>query len=418
MTPSLRPSPGHLAENVVHFARVLRTAGLPLGSDRVMLALEALKVAGLEHRGDFHTVLKACLLDRIEHSDLFDQAFALFWKDPDLLGRMRAMLLPKVQLQPGAWPEPKENRRLGDALFPHQPNAPQPPEPERDELEIDAQLSFSDRELLRQADFDTMSADEWRAAQRQIARMKPVFERLASRRQQRAARPGQPDWRATLRQAGRRGGELGAMAWREKRERPAPLVVLADISGSMSRYSRMLMHFAHTLGQAQGRQGVRIESFVFGTRLTRTTRLLARRDPDLAVAEVVRSVQDWSGGTRIAANLHAFNRHWARRVLPGHATVLLITDGLENADANTAAALSDEMAQLSRACRRLLWLNPLLRYKDFQPRASGVRAMLPHVDRFLPVHNLESLDQLVDVLRRAHDRDHRPGAWPTPPSRR
>ncbi len=169
MTPSLRPSPGHLAENVVHFARALRSAGLPLGSDRVLLALQALQVAGLEHRGDFHTVLKACLLDRIEHSDLFDQAFALFWKDPDLLGRLRAMLLPKVQLQPGALPEPQENRRLGDALFPHQPNAPQPPEPEQEQLEIDAQLTFSDRELLRQADFDTMTADEWRAAQRQIA---------------------------------------------------------------------------------------------------------------------------------------------------------------------------------------------------------------------------------------------------------
>jgi len=416
MTPSLRPSPGHLAENVVHFARVLRSAGLPLGSDRVLLALEALHVAGLEHRDDFHTVLKACLLDRIEHADLFDQAFALFWKDPDLLGRLRAMLLTQVPRPPGALPEPAHGRRLGDALFPQQPNPPPPPEPQHLQREGDALLGLSDRERLRQADFDSMTADEWRAAQRQIARMTPVFERLASRRQQRAARPGQPDWRATLRQAGRRGGELGAMAWRERRERPAPLVLLADISGSMRRYSRMLMHFAHTLGQARGRQGVRIESFVFGTRLTRTTRLLARRDPDLAVAEVVRTVQDWSGGTRIAANLHAFNRRWARRVLPGRATVLLITDGLENADANTAAALNDEMAQLSRACRRLLWLNPLLRYQDFQPRASGVRAMLPHVDRFLPVHNLESLDQLVDVLRRAQDRDHRRGARPSPSS--
>jgi uncharacterized protein with von Willebrand factor type A (vWA) domain len=181
------------------------------------------------------------------------------------------------------------------------------------------------------------------------------------------------------------------MRWRRPRTRPAPLVVLADISGSMSRYSRMLLHFTHALGHADAR----VESFVFGTRLTRTTRSLRQRDPDIAVGQVVRDVEDWSGGTRISECLHQFNQHWSRRVLPGRATVLLITDGLEHGH---TGELQFEMDRLHKSCRRLIWLNPLLRFDGFEPKAGGIKAMLPHVDRFLPVHNLESLEQLARVL--------------------
>ena len=386
-----RRTPGRLAENVMHFGRVLRHAGMPVGSDRIALALQALQVAGLESRTDLHAALSACLLDRVEHRALFDQAFDLFWRDPDLVGRMRALLLPKVQLQPGAVPAPPENRRLGEALFPRQ-EAPPPPADE-DQLEIHAELTWNEREVLRKADFDTMTADEWRQAQRLLARMELFFEPLRTRRSRPAASPGRPDWRATLAAMGRNGGELAAMRWRAPRTRPAPLVLLADISGSMSRYSRMLLHFAHALGHADAR----VESFVFGTRLTRTTRLLKSRDPDVAVAQVVRTVQDWSGGTRITQSLHEFNRRWGRRVLAGNATVLLISDGLEHGDTRP---LAFEMERLHKSCRRLLWLNPLLRFAAFEPRAAGIRAMLPHTDAFLPAHNLQSLADLAEVLAR------------------
>src|SRR5574337_928485 len=392
---SLRPSPGRLADNVMHFARVLRTAGMPVGTDRVMLAQQALQVAGLETKADFHAVLAACLLDRIEHRALFDQAFALFWRDPDLLGRIRALLLPKVEVK-DAPPALPQNRRLAEALFPQAPNPPPPPQ---EQLQLDAHLTWNDRELLRRADFDTMSADEWRAAKRLLAQMWLRVERLPTRRQRKASQAGRVDWRATLRAAARLGGEFSAMRWRARRLQPAPLVVLADISGSMSRYSRMLLHFAHGLGQAGRQGGARVESFVFGTRLTRTTRHLASRDPDLAVGEVVRAVQDWSGGTRIMSCLHEFNQRWARRVLDQRTTVLLITDGLEHGD---AAKLEFEIERLHKSCRRLVWLNPLLRYEQFEPRAGGIRAMLPHVDRFLPAHNLQSLEDLVRVLSQ-HD---------------
>jgi uncharacterized protein with von Willebrand factor type A (vWA) domain len=386
---ALRQSPGHLAENVMHFARVLRSAGMPIGSDRVQLSLQALQVTGLERREDFHAVLSACLLDRIEHRELFDQAFELFWRDPDLEGRMRALLLPKVRTKDGMPPQP-ENRRLGEALFPRQPDAPPPP-PAEDAIEIDASLTFNDREHLQKADFETMTADEWRAAQRLLAQLPLAFEPIRTRRSRRATRPGHADWRATLQTMARHGGELWHLRWRQPRTKPAPMVLLADISGSMSRYSRMLLHFGHLLGHAEAR----VESFVFGTRLTRTTRLLKSRDPDIAVAQVVRTVQDWSGGTRITTSLHEFNQRWSRRVLSGNATVLLITDGLEHGDTR---ALGFEMERLRKSCRRLIWLNPLLRFDRFEPRAGGIKAMLPHVDRFMPVHNLASLEQLVRVL--------------------
>ena len=390
---------GHLAENVLHFARVLRSAGMPVGSDRVHTALAALQVAGLASKRDFHAVLSACLIDRIEHRELFDQAFLLFWRDPDLAGRMRALLLPKVSLKDGATPPP-ENRRLGDALFPHQPNRAdgRPPDaPQQDPPETDAELTWNDREVLRQTDFDTMTADEWRAAQRLLDKMPLLFEPLPTRRSRPASRPGRPDWRATLAAMARSGGDLPALRWRAPRQQPPPLVVLADISGSMRRYSRMLLHFAHGLGRADGRGGGKVESFVFGTRLTRTTRLLKNRDPDIAVGQVVRAVADWSGGTRITSSLHAFNQRWARRVLPGQATVLLISDGLEHGD---TTALAFEMERLHKSCHRLLWLNPLLRFQQFEPRAAGIKAMLPHVDRFLPAHNLQSLADLVAALAR------------------
>lgn len=405
-----RNAPGHLAENVMHFARVLRTAGLPVGSDRVHTALAALQVAGLESKRDFHAVLSACLVDRIEHRELFDQAFVLFWRDPDLMGRMRAMMLPKVQLKDGATPPPPENRRLGDALFPHPPNRP-PDQPEQEQVEIHAELTWNDREVLRQADFDTMTADEWRDAQRLLAKLKLVFEPLPTRRRRPAGRPGVADWRATMAAMARHGGELWAPRWRDTREQPAPLVLLADISGSMSRYSRMLLHFAHALGHADAQ----VESFVFGTRLTRTTRLLKSRDPDIAVAQVVRAVADWSGGTRITTSLHEFNQRWARRVLSGRSTVLLISDGLEHGDTQ---ALAFEMERLHKSCRRLVWLNPLLRFDKFEPKAAGIKAMLPFVDRFLPTHNLQSLAELVAVLaeRPAPRGPARPPAWLSPAS--
>jgi hypothetical protein len=333
---------------------------------------------------------------RAEHRELFDQAFALFWRDPDLTGRMMALLLPQVRAAqpPGAPPPPPEHRRLGDAFYPHRPPPPQPAPDTPPPLDLDMAMTFSERERLQKADFDTMSAEEWRAALGLLKRLTPLFEPLRTRRLQRAARPGRLDLRGTLRAQAR--GQEGALRWQRPREHPAPLVVLADISGSMSRYSRMLLHFAHALGHADAR----VESFVFGTRLTRITRALKQRDPDIAIAQVVREVQDWSGGTRISQCFAEFNRRWARRVLPSNATLLVVSDGLEHGAPGDpdCRQLAFEMERLHKSCRQLVWLNPLLRFAKFEPRAAGIRAMRPHVDAFLPAHNLESLADLARAL--------------------
>jgi len=390
---SLDALPGRLAENVVHFARVLRTAGVPVGTDRVLLALQALRVAGIESRRDFHATLIACLIDRAEHRLLFDQAFHIFWKDPDLLGQMLRLLLPHVKDKAGAAALP-ENRRLGEALFGH--DAARPPEPAAAErIEMGAHLSWSEREQLRKADFDTMTTAEWHAAKNMLKEVQPFLARRATRRYAPARRGARIDLRALLRDAARHGGDIAELPRRRRRTRPEPLVVIVDISGSMSRYSRMFLHFLHALVGGAHAANYRTQAFVFGTRLTAITRQLKSRDPDVAVAGVVQAVDDWSGGTRIAHAVREFNVRWARRVLSGSPTVLMATDGLEHGDTEL---LSAEMQRLSKSCRRLVWLNPLLRYDAFEPKARGIRAMLPHVDQFLPVHNIDSLRNLARLL--------------------
>jgi uncharacterized protein with von Willebrand factor type A (vWA) domain len=381
-----------LAENVMHFARVLRDAGMPVGTDRVLLSLDALCVAGIRSRADLRSVLAACLLSRGEQRPLFDQAFDLFWRDPDPEGRMMRLLLPQVGQR--AAPDLPSNRRLAAALFGD--SAPRGEGAER--IELDGALSYSERERLHKADFDTMSADEWAAAQRLVEQLPALLALRATRRTVASHRGRQLDLKAMLRNAARAGGEAAAPVWQRRTERREPLVVLIDISGSMSRYSRMFLHFVHALIGGRAAADHRVHAFVFATRLTHITRQLAARDPDHAIKAVTATVQDWSSGTRIAQCLHEFNFGWARRVLTNSPTVLLITDGLEQGD---AGRLEIEAARLARSCRRLVWLNPLLRYSGFEPRAAGVRALLPHVSAHLPVHNLASLEELLALLSRS-----------------
>jgi hypothetical protein len=386
---------GQLADNVLHFARVLRKAGLPVGTDRPMLALEALEVAGIGSRADFYATLKACLIDRVEHLALFDQAFHVFWRNPDLLDQVLRMLLPSTGAV-GAQSQPATavNRRLTQALLAETRHRA-PPAPARDRIGVDAHFSWSDREQLRKTDFDSMTTAEWLAARRMVAALEPWFARIMTRRDAPAARGTRADLRRLLRESARHGGDVIVLPHRLRRTRTEPLVVIVDISGSMSRYSRMFLHFIHALASGAQAAELRVTAFVFGTRLTNVARQLKARDPDEAIARVVGHVADWSGGTRIGQSLKDFNRHWARRVPLASATVLLVTDGLEHAELDV---LSEEAARLARSCRRLIWLNPLLRYQGFEPRARGIAMLLPHVERMLPVHNVESLEQLARTL--------------------
>ncbi|WP_439814145.1 vWA domain-containing protein [Zavarzinia sp. CC-PAN008] len=397
--------PRRLAENVVHFARVLRAAGMPVGPGRVIDALKAVELVGLDRREDLFWTLHTTLVDRHEHSALFAQAFTIFWRNPQLLERAMAMLLPQVR-QDGPPEESETLRRLAEAMAPAQEQT-RKDEQEQERIEVDATLTFSDKELLYARDFEAMGLAELAEAKAAMKRLAMPLSEVPTRRWDRDPRGKRIDFRASMRASLRSGGRDLLIVRQERRMVPPPLVALCDISGSMERYSRVLLHFLHALSQ----QRERVHSFVFGTRLTNITRQLKHRDIDDALARVAASVEDWSGGTRIAVTLANFNRLWSRRVLGQGAVVLLITDGL---DRDAGQGLEPEMERLQKSCRRLVWLNPLLRYEGFQPKALGIRAMLPHVDDFRPVHNLNALTDLVAALSRPPGTESRePAPWTT-----
>jgi uncharacterized protein with von Willebrand factor type A (vWA) domain len=378
---------GRLAENVLHFVRVLRAAGLPLGPAKVQDALAAVEAVGLCERGDFREALATVLVSRHEHQPIFEQAFDLFWRNPRLLERMLAALLPKVRGLTGNAEEDLP-ARLAQAMLPA-PVRARPPEGE--ETELDATLSFSAREVLQKKDFATMSIDELAAAKALLRRMKLSLPQRPVRRTHPSPRGHAIDLRATLRQSVGASASITPLRFRARRRRPPPLVVLCDISGSMDRYARMLLHFLHALTNDRHR----VHVLTFGTRLTNITRHLRHRDVDVALARVAVAVEDWAGGTRIGACGGEFNRRWSRRLLGQNAVVLLISDGL---DADAGEGLAFEAERLAKSCSRLVWLNPLLRYSGFEARPAGIRAILPQVDDFLPVHNLESLTDLARAL--------------------
>jgi len=374
----------------MHFARLLRAAGLRIGPDRVVDCVKALDIAGAHQfplrREDWYWTMSAVLLSRNEQRPIFDQAFRIFWRDPKLAERMMQLMLPQAY---GRAPKPEEqqSQRLTDALFSQRKDQKEAEE----KLELEARLTFSSREVLQRMDFDTMSAAELAEAKRVIAQLRLPLPMVRTRRYQPQRSGTRIDLRRSLRESLREGGEIIKLVRAAPRELHPPLVVLCDISGSMNPYSRMFLHFLHAITNDRDRVSV----FVFGTRLTNITRQLRHRDVDVAMAKVAEAIKDWSGGTRIGGALREFNWRWGRRVLGQNACVLLVSDGL---DREAGEGLAEEMQRLGKSCRYLVWLNPLLRYDKFEARPAGVRAMLPHVDLFLPVHNLKSLVDLATTL--------------------
>jgi uncharacterized protein with von Willebrand factor type A (vWA) domain len=392
---------GRLPENIAYFARVLRAAGVPVGPALVVDAIAAVEAGGLARREDLYWILYAVFVHRHEHTVLFDHAFRLFWRRRGFVDKQIAAMLPVSPPAPKApdKPQPGENR-VAEAM---RPKDREPPQVEI-EQEVSARLTVSDRERLKGRDFAQMSATEIAAAKRLIASMTLPDDRRATRRLRPDARGGRVDLRRSLRNSMRGGGGMIELAFREPVHRPPPLVALVDISGSMAEYSRLFLHFLHALAET----GRRVHTFVFATRLTNITRELAHRDPDDALARAGARVLDWEGGTRIAGALHDFNRLWSRRVLGQGARVVLFTDGLER---EVDDDLAFEMDRLHRSCSRLVWLNPLLRFGAFEARASGIRAMLPHVDEFRPLHNLASMDALVRALTAGGGTSADPARW-------
>jgi len=389
MTSPVANPDGRLADNIVYFARALRKAGMRVGPASVVDAIDAVLTAGIGSRDDFYWTLHSVLVTRHEDHAVFDEAFRLFWRSRELIEKMLALFSPAVvDARERQKPRAAESR-VGEAMMEGRENKRR--REEEPEIEIDARFTFSGNEVLRQKDFAQMTARELADARRAIAELSLPVDLVRTRRSRPDPRGRKTDQRAMMRTALRTGGDLILPRFRSTRMVHPPLVVLADISGSMSQYTRIFLHFMHAL--AEKRRNV--HTFVFGTRLTNLTRQMRNRDPDEALAQSSSMVKDWSGGTRIGEAIGEFNRLWSRRVLGQGAVVLLITDGLERDD---IPSLAREMERLHKSSRKLIWLNPLLRFDGFEAKARGVRVMLPHVDEFRPVHTLEALSDLCFSL--------------------
>ncbi len=389
------PEDGKLAHNITHFARALRKAGLPIGPGRVIDAIRAVAAAGFSERADFYWTLHACFVSRPEERVIYEQVFRLFWRDPKYLDHMMNLLLPSIQgLQEDRQASAAEKRAAEALLDGVERDIPKPEiegKEEETQIEIDASATMSHEERLKTLDFELMSVDEIAEARRMLSRLSLPVRPLRTRRAEAAPNGARIDLRRTLRASLRTGGEVQRLARMQPRQRWPNLVVLCDISGSMSQYSRMVLHFVHAVANRKGQGWARVHAFTFGTRLTNITRHLKNRDVDAALRAAGAEAQDWSGGTRIGACLHDFNRDWSRRVLGQGAVVLLITDGLDRDDAGLLAA---EAERLHLSCRRLIWLNPLLRWDGFAPKARGVKALLPHCDAFRAGHSIATLEAL------------------------
>ena len=396
------PEDGKLAQNLIWFARALRSAGLPVGPARVLDAIRAVEAAGFSHKQDFYHILQACFVSRAEHRVVFAQIFRLFWRDPRYLEHMIAALTPAIRgVQEERRAKPAEKRAAEALLEGANQNVEQPEQDEDgSEIEIDASRTMSGEERLRSLDFEQMSNAEMAQAKQMLARLSLPVKPLRSRRLQAAHQGNIIDLRATLRRAMREGGEMQTLSRKSQRQRWPNLVVLCDISGSMSHYSRAMLHFLHAVSSQKGAGWAKVHAFTFGTRLTNITRHLRARDVDAALAAAGAEAQDWEGGTRIGDCLHIFNRDWSRRVMGQGAVVLLITDGLDRDDPD---ALAREMERLHLSARQVIWLNPLLRWDGFAPKARGIAAMLPHVDSFRAGHNVASLEGLAQAISRPDD---------------
>lgn len=399
------PDDPKLVDNIAHFARALRKAGLPIGPGNTVDAIRAVQSAGFTDKRDFYWTLHACFVSRPQHRQVFAQLFRLYWRDPQFMEHMMSMMLPAIRGVQEEKPAQAAQKRAAEALLDgaDQPVDQPQSDPNEDEtqIQVDASLTMSDKERLRALDFEQMSTDEIARAKRMLAQLSLPVRPILTRRAKFAPLGPKVDTAKTLRAAMRTGGEIHHLYHAAPRPRWPALVTLCDISGSMSQYSRMVLHFLHAVANEKGAGWAKVHAFTFGTRLTNITRHLNNRDVDAALASAGAEAQDWEGGTRIGTCLHQFNHDWSRRVMGQGAVVLLITDGLDRGNPD---ALAREMKRLHLSARRLIWLNPLLRWDGFAPKARGIAAMLPHVDSFRAGHSIASIEDLAQALSRPDDR--------------
>ncbi len=387
---STSPEGGQLLRNLILFGRVLRGLGLDVNPGRMIDLVLALQHVEVGLKSDFYHSARALLVHERDDVALFDAAFEMFWQTP--LGEWRLLEIKGRRIRRGA-----EKPLVAPPALPGEPGRQPLPEDAQERTVLEVRKTYSEREILRKRDFASLTEAEVEEVRRMMDELVWTLGEKITRRQRRGGRR-RLDLSRTLRRSLRHGGELLEFAHREPRRKPRPLVVICDISGSMERYTRLLLHFVYGLTQGLGQ---RVEAFAFGTRLTRLSRHLRERDIERALSGVSAAVLDWAGGTRIGESLKTFNYDWARRVLGGGAVALVISDGWDRGEPEL---LAKEMDRLRRSCHRLVWLNPLLGSPEYEPLTRGMQAALPFVDDFLPVHNLASLEGLARHLEKLERR--------------
>ena len=403
-----------LLYRLTEFGRLLWESGINVGPRQMLDLAETLNYVDVTNKEDFYNTLKCSLLARHEQEAIFNQMFLYYWY-------MRDQKDKKAENPTGAAKRddrkmrlpPSERKRLAEHLNANEQQRrdlknemrqserrrqydDRVDEEDDDDTSTPQGTAYSAIELLRKKDFESFTWEEVQEAKRLMAEMHWNLGMRTTHRKTPSRRGSYPDMRRLVRRNLKYGGEILELTWREIKRKPRPLVIICDISGSMSLYSRLLLHFIHTISNGL----MNVEAFVFGTRLTRITRQLKKRDVDDAIRDVSKNVQDWSGGTRIGDALHYFNHKWAKRVLGRGAVVLIISDGWDRGE---PGVLQTEMDRLQHSCHRLIWLNPLLGSPDYRPLTIGMKTALPYIDNFLPAHNLDSLISLGKLLENIDD---------------
>lgn len=384
---------GKLADNIAGFGRALRRAGLRVDSSRIALAQEAAQLVGVDDKADLGAAMEAVLVSREQERDVFRELFDAYFRDPEIAHKLLAQMLPSAEGKAAA---SRRRPRVSEALAPQKKfgGARRPPD---QEVDFDAAMTASDLERLKHADFNALSATEFHLVERLAREVALPVPQVEIRRMRPGLRGTQLHWARSLRQSARTGGELLVLKRMQRRREPLPLLVLVDISGSMERYARLLLAFLHAATRAHRRRDV----FAFGTHLTDLTPAFRIADTDAMLAAASLAIADFAGGTRLGESLATLRRQHARRLVGRRTLVLVISDGL---DTGEPEELSRELDWLTHRCRRLLWLNPLLRYEGYAPLARGAAVLHRHAHAMLAVHNLSKLQDLAGSLADLLDR--------------
>ena len=380
---------GKLAGNIAAFGRTLRRAGVPVDAARIGMAQQALQLVGLERRHDVSAALEAVLVGREQDRAVFRELFDAFFRDPEIANKLLAQMLPRAE---GQAEPPRQRPRVREALAPRKPQPLQPPSAPDKDIDLDAAMTASEMRRIRHADFNQLSASEYKLVERLVRDIRLPVPEVPARRVRAGQRGARVHWAHTLQGAAHTGGEIMALHRLQRRRQPLPLLVLVDVSGSMERYARLLLAFLHAATRELHHQRVRRDVFAFGTHLTDLSPAFRLADTDAMLQAAGSAIQDYGGGTRLGESLSALRQHHARRLVGRRTLVLIVSDGL---DTGEPADLARGLQWLKRHSRRILWLNPLLRFDGYVPSARGAAELAKAADGTLAVHNVQRLQELA-----------------------